>query len=403
MTSVFWKKTHLSVAVGSVCLALSSVSHAVVVVGGDNGWEVSFDGNVNSFLVLERPDAKPDSTIGGTISGDQDSARVRTGLLPAVFAFNVRSPIVNGLRGSARIGFYPQVQNAKTKNQFGSQVDFREAFFKVEGEFGDVLMGRALSLFQGKNLLTDMTLFGLGVQGGVDGGGTTLGRIGYGYVYPQFNAGIRYTTPDYSGFKLSAGIFDPSKIAGDVAATETDMPRFETELSYGAPVANGRILGWVSAMTQSADFITGNSVRSTGIAGGISYDLDMGAGFVLSGYKGKGLGSTLMLDSDSLDSVGEERDNYGFLAQATYTMGSTKVGLSYGESNADETRADQLVRLSTGARQIEKQSSVTLGLYHDVNAWLKIAAEYNYSKNEWYGSGGEQDSNALGLGAFFLW
>jgi hypothetical protein len=129
----------------------------------------------------------------------------------------------------------------------------------------------------------------------------------------------------------------------------------------------------------------------------------MGVGFVLSGYTGKALGSTLMLDADSLDSVGEERDNYGFLAQATYTMGPTKIGLSYGESNADETDADHLVRLATGARQIEKQSSATLGLYHNVNDWLKIAAEYNYSKNEWYGDGGEQDSNAVGVGAFFMW
>lgn len=322
------KKTKLGLAVGALCVALSQQANAVVMVGGDNGWEVSFDGNVNTFLVSERPDAKPLNTVGGTISDDQDSSRVRTGLLPAVFAFNVRSPIVNGLRGSARIGFYPQTQNAKTKNQFGSQVDFREAFFKVEGDFGEVLMGRALGLFQAKNLLTDMTLFGMGIQGGVDGGGTTLGRIGYGYNYAQFNANIRFTTPDYNGFKLAIGISDPSQIAGDVAATETDTPLFETELSYGGTVNSGKILAWISAMTQNADFAAGGeSVRASGVAGGVSYDMDMGLGFVLSGYTGQALGSTLMLDSDSLDSMGVERDNYGFIAQASYTMGKTKFAV----------------------------------------------------------------------------
>ena len=37
-----------------------------------------------------------------------------------------------------------------------------------------------------------MTLFGVGADAG-GGGGTTLGRIGFGYVYPDFNASFRYT------------------------------------------------------------------------------------------------------------------------------------------------------------------------------------------------------------------
>ncbi len=402
------EKTTLSrlvAGVMGVACALTAVpSHAVVMVGGNDGWEVSFDGSVNAFVVSENPDAKPVNTVGGTIADDQDSTRVRTGLLPAVFAFNVRSPVVNGLRGSARIGFYPQIQNAKTRNQFGSQVDFREAFFKVEGNFGEVQMGRALSLFQGKNLLTDMTLFGVGVQGGVDGGGTTLGRIGYGYVYPQFNASIRYTTADYSGFKASVGIFDPSKIAGSgMEASVTDMPGIEGEISYASKIAGGKVLAWLNAMSQSAEFDGGDSVRATGFAGGISYEMDMGLGLMLSGYSGQALGSTLMLDSDSLDGLGEERDNFGFIAQATYTIGSTKIGLSYGESNADETAYDTLLRVTEGTRQIDKQSSITLGVYHDVNKWLKIAAEYSRIENEWYGSGDSQKSNAIALGTFFMW
>src|SRR2546422_10814517 len=58
--------------------------------------------------------------------------------------------------------------------------------------------------FGRQNILNDMTLFGVGAVGIVDGstatgqaaqgGGTTLGRIGYGYIYPNFNAQVTYST-----------------------------------------------------------------------------------------------------------------------------------------------------------------------------------------------------------------
>ena len=40
-------------------LSLAPAANAVVVVGGDNGWEVSFDGNINGFWVYEDAEAAP--------------------------------------------------------------------------------------------------------------------------------------------------------------------------------------------------------------------------------------------------------------------------------------------------------------------------------------------------------
>jgi hypothetical protein len=407
------KQRNLSRILSSACLALlANSASAVVVVGGDNGWEVSFDGSVNGFLVHESQDIKPSNTVGGNISNNQDSTRVRTGLLPAVFGFNVKSPLVDGLRGSARIGFYPQIQNAdQAKNAFGSQIDLREAFFKVEGNFGEALVGRALSLYQGKNLLTDMTLFGVGVQGGVNGGGTTLGRIGYGYVYNNFNPSVRYTTPSFKGLQLSAGIYDPSVISGSgVSAKRTKTPRIESELSYATKLGNDKVQLWLSAMSQKADFDQSTtagapkgSVKATGWAYGAQYVMSSGLELLASGYTGKGLGSTLMLDSDSLDSMGKERDNKGFLLQAAYTYQKTKVGLSYGQSRANETSADLDLRMANGSRQIAKQSSTTLGVYHDVNKWLKLVAEYTRATNEWHGPGSKQEADVISVGGFFMW
>ena len=49
--AIQFKKTKLAAAVATVAvgLGLSAAANAVVVVGGDNGWEVSFDGNINAF------------------------------------------------------------------------------------------------------------------------------------------------------------------------------------------------------------------------------------------------------------------------------------------------------------------------------------------------------------------
>ena len=55
--------------------------------------------------------------------------------------------------------------------------------------------------------------------------------------------------------------------------------------------------------------------------------MDMGLDLLVSGYMGDGLGSFFMLDTDSLDAAGEERENDGFIVQGTYTYGKTKFGL----------------------------------------------------------------------------
>ena len=68
----------------------------------------------------------------------------------------------------------------------------REVFFNVECSFGTISAGRTLSLYQRQAILQDMTLFGVGASGSLDGSGTSLGRIAYGYVYPEFNTRFVY-------------------------------------------------------------------------------------------------------------------------------------------------------------------------------------------------------------------
>lgn len=396
---------------------------AAMVVGGNDGWSFSTDGNVNLFMRYATGDERPANVHSEfhTLSDDQDSFRLRSGFLPGVIAFNIKAPTMGGLDMASRVGFYPNPQNANTKNSFGGQIDLREVLFTVDGNFGQFLIGKSLSLFQGQNALTGMSLLGYGVEGSVAGGGATLGNIGYGYIYPQFNAQVRYTTPDMNGFKLAVAVHDPSVIngsgvdmAGDVvkpSAAETKTPRFEGELSYAGTYAgnSGNFKSWLSGLYQEADFTDDSGldgdVTAWGVAGGVLVGYQ-GYELVASGFTGEGLGSTLMLDYDSLDYTGEEREGYGYLLQGTYTFnnrfGTTKLGVCYGANRMDETSAEKAVRAATDNGELKQQDVITVGIFHDINPHLKLVAEYNRVNVEWF-NGGDQEVDIIALGTFFMW
>ena len=185
----------------------------------------------------------------------------------------------------------------------------REVFMTADGKFGQVLAGRALCLYQGKNILTDMTLIGVGVPGAqAIGKGTTLGHIGYGYVYPTFNSQFRYTTPDMGGLKVAVSVNDPSKISRTSTTgyitDKTNQPRFETELSYARKLSFGDLSTWASGLYQEAKnyYRLHHKVTSIGGAGGVQMGIGP-VGLMLSGYGGQGLGSTFLQDFDALDAV----------------------------------------------------------------------------------------------------
>src|SRR5213080_5169523 len=155
-----------------------------------NGWAFQFSGNVNAFWTFSHGDSSAATGRSRTYSN------VRTGLLPAFATFEARGKEA-GMNLAAHIGFAPQIQNGfNAHDQFGAQIDMRQVYLTVGGEWGQILAGRELGLFQRQNILNDMTLFGVGAVGigaagtgtGAQGGGTTLGRIGYGYLYPNFDA-----------------------------------------------------------------------------------------------------------------------------------------------------------------------------------------------------------------------
>ena len=415
------KKKLLTAAAGvALATGITAPVDAKVTLMADepSGWSFSVDGNVNAFYVYSTGNdpfkGTATTTYGASRISIGDSARIQTGLLPSKFGFGVSGPASNGVTLRGYFGLYPQIQNGNTKTARGAQVDMREIYAAASGDFGEILFGRTLSLFQRNAIVQDMTLFGVGATGqNVANGGTTLGRIGFGYVYPDFNAGIRYTSPALGLASISVGIFDPSGIGSttggaQVAANhaQTDTPRFEAELNIDLSSISAGSNFVVSGIYQEADGTErGNTSSGEVEAEGIHIGGTLAAdAFALTAhyYNGECLGSTVQLDVDAVAADGTCRDNDGYYVQATYNYGAGKIGISYGESNSDQAGTDAADTFS----ETETQSMTTVGIYHNfAPEWLAVA-EVSQAENEWYQyATGEEDgeSSIFAVGMFYLW
>jgi len=435
-----YSKTKIAAAVSAAAFGagLTAPAGAVVVVGGNDGWEVSFDGNVNAFYTVGNYDA------GYVTEGaDKDNGRVHSGYLPAFFSFNVKSPTVNGVTGTARISFAPTIQTGGHKTQFsaqsgnvgpipginGSTIDTREVLANLSGAFGEVSFGRTLSLFGRNAILNDMTLFGVGfAPGGDHFGSVTFGRVGHGYTYPDFAARFQYTTPNVAGFQAALGLYDPSTISGftvqngaDVAGggllDETDTPRFEGELSYSQAFSGGNFKLWLDGTWQDIDSTcngavtatTGNavncgSITASGWGAGAKFGMS-GFEFVGYYYDQEGLGLTAQFNAASveIDANGNlhARDGDGYYLQGTYTFaGKTKVGLSYGEGNLDSVSTGGVGPYAASGHV--ERSMWTVGVYHDVSSWLRLVAEYNHGELD-IGTGSTPEADTFSVGGFLFW
>jgi hypothetical protein len=254
----------------------------------------------------------------------------------------------------------------------------RQVYLTVGFKNGSQLLaGRELALFGRQNILNDMTLFGVGAVGigGGQGGGTTLGRIGYGYLYPNFNAQITYSTKPGQA-QLSIGAFQPSVLQGGTGGTAylfTKIPRVEAEFTYNQKSGKNNYAFWVGGLWQSTSSAAsgGNTATSFGGTAGIKAGMS-DLSLVVSGYIGKGLGTTLMFSGDEVAANDTDlRKSDGGYVQLTYKLGpKTTVGGSYGFS--------RLVNNSTGDGNTNVRSnlySYTAGVYHQWTKSLKFVVE----------------------------
>ena len=413
-------KKSVSITLG-LCMAASLVAtkpcSAGFAVGGENGWQLTTDGIVDVFATYTMTTPAPAGHSGGLLDNASTSSYnqrfgVGVGLLPSVVAFNIKAPTTNGVDSTVRIGIYPSIQNSSgnplsSDQRFstGPNIDFREIFYTAKGRYGEILAGRALNLFQGKNILTDMTLLTAGTASGRNNT-VTLGHIGSGYLYTGFGPQIRYTTPDFAGMKFALEVAEPYKISDETA--KTNSPRVEAELSYAKTFGGGvSTQAWLSGIFQTAprkDGVVRAGKDDETIGGAYGFGVGIkGLNLLASGYGGKGLGMVSAQDGGSVfganatDSTGHARLYWGFLAQATYKINSTwMVGANYGQ-----TRQEKGAGETTNAL-IQKHESAVFDLTYNMNAFTQFVAEYTYAQDRWH-DGAHQHTNQIAFGTMFYW
>ncbi len=406
------KKTTLATLVGAAAFAAAGAANATIMVGGENGYEFSIDGNVNQFFI--QTDANSDA-------GDQSNSQVANGLLPAFLGFNVKAPEVNGLTVGARVSISPSTNDGSYVDgallQGGGSMEQREAFATVDGSFGQIMMGKGLGLYSANNILLDQTLFGVGAttltaagttfNGNQNSEVTTLGRIGWGYEYANWRSQIRWTSTDMGGFKVALAVLDAEDYAaalspGAGALVEKD-PRYEASLSYATAFDGGSAKLWLDGMTQEVEYANTDDRANAWTLGG---QLILGGFEAVAAYydsKGQGVGG---LGLGAFEVNGDARESDGYYAQLGYRFGGqTFVAASYGESTLDRddnaVAADGTLFNSYG--DFDKNSMVTVGVYHDVTANLKLVAEYSKMETEFHLASEEPETDVFAIGGFISW
>ena len=382
----------LALLLVAVALLWPAGASAQLTMQMSNGWSFAFSGNVNAFWVFSKVNN----------SGPANSS-VRTGLLPAFATFEAKGKEA-GMNLAVHFGFAPQIQNAGVHDNFGNgtqagaQIDMRQVYLTLGGQWGQILAGRELGLFGRQAILNDMTLFGVGAVGIGAGqsGGTTLGRIGYGYLYPNFDAQVTYSTRAGRPGQLSIGAFQPSVLLGDRNAAGTctgggavpgtcvfvvtKIPRVEAEFTYNQKSGKNKYMFWAGGLWQSTSNAAsaGQTASSVGGTAGVRGDFaDLSV--IVTGYIGKGLGTTLLFSGGERAGTAatstELRSSDGGYVQLGYLVNKkTTIGASWGYSRLKNSGAAAPAGDGNTAVRTNLYS-FTGGVYHQWTKSLKLVFE----------------------------
>lgn len=361
----------------------ASASHAVSFTQNDVTLDIN--GTINGFYVVR--EAKSINKATGASTTTTNSA-LTNGLLPGWINF-VATTQAKGQDIKAHISFAPGINNnsqviglpignnaggAGTTNPY-SQIDTRNVYFSFgNSSWGSLKFGRDIGLFGQNVILSDMTLIGVGGTSNASiPYNTTFGMIGHGYMYTGFQPQITYTTPNWGGFQAAAGIFQPSKFAGD----ETKTPGFQAKVDYDwKGNAPGKV--WSGVVTQTSSCSVSPCATKEFTATGFELGGKVGFGnfeAVAYGFTGSGLGlSTVGAQFfGGSNGAGNKTQSQGYFLQATYKLGDTKFGVNYGE-NKDR---DGFVLTGASAHNEIKNRAFTVGVYHSLNKFITLVGEFN--------------------------
>ena len=475
------KNNQLKLAVATAVLGMASVANAgIIIPAGD--WTVDLSGNINTFYsntnysgAMEASTLTPATPAGltvtrttSTLSGTtvvttanaaatpavlearaagspltQTANQVSTGLLPSAIGIGAKTR-QNDLDIAIQTTFFvgANASSAGT-GAFNSgnglnSINVRQAFLSFgDKSWGTIKMGRDLGVFGSDAILSDMTLLGVGTGAG-GAGNSTLGRIGSGYLYADWNAQIQYQSPNFGGFQVTGAIKEPvlnaankdlgydAKATFDFASNGVDGRIWvggiyqkvstaataasvsEVNTSGAALAANTAVTSTTTYRTTAASAAYEKTARAADIGAKINFG---GLGLVGYFYDGQNIGrsgvsnATLLSGLNTSNSGPSDQDVRGGYVQATFALPTaTKIGASWGKSEI-KGNADTVAAYTAANSADYENKSWVVGAYHPLTKHLNLVAEYTNTKHEgisnFNGYDGKAKTAALGAILFF--
>jgi predicted porin len=372
----------------------------------DGNWTFSVNGEINVDYIWSNCQSATSAvnvaggnTCVGSNNGNSSVSNIGNGLLPASISFGVKTT-QNGIDIAAHFGLFPgiatndggspnlQTGNGPTNTALGTtSLDIRQVYLTFGNkDMGTFTFGRNIGLFGADVILNDMTLPGVGAPGSAAGpspSNTTLGGIGFGYIYTDWLAQIDWTSPDFAGFNVTVGAFDPLNSLSDDGATQgKKAPGFHAKLTYTLPFNDTtKLYVSLAAITQKQNYIddelTAYSYTGSGADLFVKLDVADLEAFIY-GYYAKGLGTTALFDGGAYNGGlggggdGQTRKSDGGMVQVTYKLGAVKLGANYGISKLDyASDFDQVANPFL----VSKNEKATIGVYYSLTKNLTLLLE----------------------------
>ncbi len=402
--------------VWAVSLAATTLVHreaaAEFSLAKQDGWELSLDGRINTFVSFAQGDKTPEGvaewTAGLFEPADPHNdkimvTRVRSGFVQNVLGFSVAKQVTPDYKLSGRFALFAGVSNER-KPILGSQPDVqaRELFIRLEAPWGTIEAGRNLGLFGRGGVFMDYEIVhanGLGspcstrqILGGA------CGFAGHGILFPGFNAGALYSTPKFAGIQAAVGLFDPT-VNSEKGYEITPYPRLEAQLSFNYH-DQFKVFGegmWqrlinTSPLKDAAMNVVMEGGKpkdqvadATGVAAGAMFSggpIQVGGAF----YAGTGLTLIVPIFNTPIlaDGLGVLRKGQGFVGMASVKFGGTKIAGGGGISQLKLTPTDQQSLPFSQIVPPKQQIGISIGLYQTMFKQLTWALEYFRGQYTWY-------------------
>jgi hypothetical protein len=404
----------------------STAARAELVLYDANGWRFFTAGRVEGHYQLIEGDGDPIShnrLVGGqiqnTVTQDENNklidSRIRSGFVGTQIDFGASNKLGETVNAQALVGVWVNgIDSNKGTPPLNKDVDVREAWGSIDGNFGRFVFGRAFSIFGSASgeVNNYAYAYAVGHPCLADTSTIACGSVGAGPLYAGFNAQLRYESPRLSGFELQVSLEDPSSLP-DYHITR--LPRFEGELGYQVHLSGGnQIVVKGQGLAQQLGKLNATrdgtiSTTAWGVMGAARLELGL---IKLGGgaWTGKGLGTNNALQQDDQakplahdlpggNFPGDELRSFrGFFGNVVVDYEGTALAVGGGGAFVQETVSDAAaISTSLLLQNIEYHAVFTQRIHSVV-----LSAEIMHWQSKWY-LGESQSLNFIGAGSTFLW